>query len=40
MANTVIAENLGFPEGPAFDGDGNLYVVEIQGRQVSRIAPD
>ncbi len=37
---TVVAENLRFPEGPAFDRDGNLYVVEMKGRQVSRIAPD
>lgn len=40
MANAVIAEGLRFPEGPAFDRDGNLYVVEIQGGQVSKIAPD
>ncbi len=40
MANTAIAENLKFPEGPAFDRDGNLYVVEIQGGQISKIAPD
>ncbi len=40
MANTVIAENLKFPEGPAFDRDGNLYVVEIQGGQISKITPD
>ena len=40
MANTVIAENLKFPEGPSFDRDGNLYVVEIQGGQVSKIASD
>lgn len=40
MANTVIAEGLRFPEGPAFDRDGNLFVVEIQGGQVSKIAPD
>ncbi len=40
MANAVIAENLKFPEGPAFDRDGNLYVVEIQGGQISKIAPD
>jgi gluconolactonase len=40
MAGKVIAEGLGFPEGPAFDRRGNLYVVEIQGGQVSRIAPD
>jgi gluconolactonase len=40
MANPVVAEDLRFPEGPAFDRAGNLYVVEIQGGQVSRIAPD
>lgn len=40
MANTVIAEGLQFPEGPAFDKAGNLYVVEIGGGQVSKITPD
>ena len=39
MANTVIAENLKFPEGPAFDRDGNLYVVEIQGDRSRRSRP-
>jgi len=40
VSNRVIAEGLCFPEGPAFDGDGNLYIVEIQAGQVSRIDPD
>ncbi len=40
MAGKVIAEGLRFPEGPAFDRSGNLYVVEIQGGQVSRVSPD
>ena len=40
MARKVVAEGLRFPEGPAFDGEGNLFVVEIAGGQVSRIAPD
>lgn len=35
----VVASGLRFPEGPAFDRAGNLYVVEIQGGQVSRIRP-
>ena len=37
MTHTVIADNLQFPEGPAFDKDGNLYVVEIGGGQISKI---
>ena len=40
MANTVIAENLKFPEGPAFDREGNLFVVEMAAGHVSKIAPD
>ncbi len=40
MSNTVIAEGLSFPEGPAFDGDGNLYIVEIQAGRISKISPD
>ena len=40
MSWTEVATGFGFPEGPAFDGEGNLYVVEIAAGQVSRIAPD
>ncbi len=40
MSNTVIAEGLEFPEGPAFDRNGHLFVVEIRGGQVSRIDTD
>jgi gluconolactonase len=36
----VVATGLGFPEGPAFDRAGHLYVVEIRAGQVSRIQPD
>ena len=36
----VFAEDLEFPEGPAFDRDGNLYVVELAGERVSRITLD
>ena len=35
--NRVICEGLQFPEGPAFGPDGDLFVVEIQGGQVSRV---
>lgn len=38
--STVYCEGLLLPEGPAFDLDGNLYVTEIRGGQVSRISPD
>ncbi len=36
----VLATGLRFPEGPAFGRDGNLYVVELGGGQISRIRPD
>jgi gluconolactonase len=38
-APRVVAERFEFPEGPAFDREGNLYVVEIRGGRVSRIRP-
>lgn len=38
-ASRVVATGFQFPEGPAFDRAGNLYVVEIRGGQVSRVRP-
>lgn len=38
-ANTL-AENLAFPEGPAFDPKGNLWCVELHGGQLSRWGED
>ncbi len=40
MKHEIVAEGLKFPEGPAFDREGNLYIVEIMGGQVSRIRPN
>ena len=40
MPNAVVTEGLQFPEGPAFDRAGNLYVVEIKGGQIAKVAPD
>jgi gluconolactonase len=39
-APRVVATGLQFPEGPAFDREGNLYVVEIRAGQISRIRPN
>jgi gluconolactonase len=36
----VLAEGLRYPEGPTFDREGNLYVVEIAGGSLRKIAPD
>jgi gluconolactonase len=36
----TFAVGLDFPEGPAFDRAGNLFVVNIRAGTVSRIAPD
>lgn len=36
----TFAVGLDFPEGPAFDRVGNLFVVNIKGGTVSRITPD
>ncbi len=40
MRPVVVAEGLEFPEGPTFDPTGNLYIVNLAGGYVTRIAPD
>lgn len=42
MEDTVatLARDLAFPEGPAFDPQGNLWCVELQGGQLSRWGDD
>lgn len=40
MPLTVIATGLQFPEGPVWDRDGSVYVTEIRGGQIRKIAPD
>jgi gluconolactonase len=35
-----LADNLNFPEGPAWDGDGNLYVSSCYGGYIYRISGD
>lgn len=40
MHKTIIATGLEFPEGPVWNRDGNLYVTEIRGGQIRKIAPD
>ena len=36
----IFATGLKFPEGPAFDKDGTLYLVELAGGRVTKITPD
>ena len=36
----IIATGLRRPEGPAFDDEGNLYIVQERAGQVTRIDPD
>lgn len=36
----VVAEDLWFPEGPVWVGDGSLLVVEIRRKTLTRIFPD
>lgn len=36
IENNVILKDLKFPEGPVFDKDGNLWFVEIKGRNLSK----
>ncbi len=40
MHETLLASGFEFPEGPVCDPDGSVYVVEIRGERISRIAPD
>ena len=40
MSETIIATGLEFPEGPVCDRDGSVYVVEIRGGRVRKIAAD
>jgi len=37
---TIVAEGLGFPEGPVWMADGSVIVVEIKAGRVTRIRPD
>jgi sugar lactone lactonase YvrE len=39
-AVTVFADGLKFPEGPAFDRRGNLFVVNIDTGDISKISPE
>src|ERR1051325_2871042 len=36
----IIADGLGFPEGPVWMADGSVILGEISGKKVTRVAPD
>jgi gluconolactonase len=36
----LVAEGLGFPEGPVAMADGSVIVAEIKGRRITRVHPD
>jgi gluconolactonase len=38
--HSIIAEGLGFPEGPVVMDDGSVIVVEIQPGRITRVRPD
>lgn len=38
--HTILAEGLGFPEGPVAMADGSVLVVEIRSGCITRVAPD
>jgi gluconolactonase len=38
-AASVVARGFAFPEGPAFARDGTLYLVNVEGGHLSRLAP-
>ncbi len=40
MEIKVVAEGLGFPEGPVIMNDGSLLFVEIRHGRISRLSPD
>jgi gluconolactonase len=40
MPPTIIATGLQFPEGPVWNRDGSVYVTEIRGGQIRKIASD
>jgi gluconolactonase len=39
-AGTVLATDVGFPEGPVWLADGSLAFTDIRGGRVARVAPD
>ncbi len=39
-ARTLVAEGFAFPEGPTFDPEGNLYVVDLNSGVITRIRQD
>ena len=40
MSLRVVTTGLRFPEGPVFMADGSIILVEIEGRRLTRVAPD
>lgn len=36
----IMAEGLGFPEGPVVCSDGSVVVVELRNQKISRVSPD
>lgn len=37
---SLLASDLGYPEGPVYQSDGSVLVVEVQGGKLTRIKPD
>ena len=37
---SLFAAGLNFPEGPAFDRNGNLFVVNVENGDISKISPE